>query len=534
MTSISHRTPDPNDASLTVDVAIEALARRKWIALIVFLAVAGGTASLALSLPDLYRATTTVLVERQSVSEAFVRPTVTSELETRIQLIEQQVMSRARLIELISRFDLYADSRQIAPIEALVGRMRGDIRGPELKGLEQPMTGRYATIAFALSYTARDPHTASTVANALAQLYVDENASMREGQASQTAEFLALQLAEAKRTLDDQDRRASAFKMTHMGELPQQIEANLASLERLNMQLRLNGENQIRALDRRERLETQLLEAQAVTAKAPADAPHGTEQLAKLRQQLQELQGRFTDIYPEVIRLRGEIAALEGRGGSEGSEIPRPLDRSKTDQIPRLVHGIARIDEELETLKAEATELRRLVSAYETRVDNVPRRQEEYQALSRDYDTIKERYDTLLRRYEEAQLAERLEEGKKIEQFRILDAAIPPRVPAGPNRLRLLIMGFLAALGAATAAVVAAEKLDTAFHDIDDLRSFAAGMLVVRLPLIPTAAAARRQRLRFALLATAALAAVAAIIAGSHFLASGNEQIVRLVERGNV
>jgi polysaccharide biosynthesis transport protein len=528
---VNHRTTDPNDAALTLDVALQALARRKWIALLVFLGVAGGTASIALSLPDLYRATTTVLVERQSVSEAFVRPTVTSELETRIQLIQQQVMSRARLVELISRFDLYPDSRQLAPIEALVGRMRRDIRGPELKGLEQPMTGRYATIAFALSYTARDPQTASTVANALAQLYVDENAGMREGQAAQTADFLALQLADAKRTLDDQDRRASAFKMAHMGELPQQVEANLASLERLNMQLRLNGENQIRALDRRERLETQLLEAQAAAAPSPSDAQSGTEQLAKLRQQLQELQTRFTDVYPEVIRVRGEIAALEERGSSEIVRAPGP---SRAEHTPRLFQGIARIDEELETLKAEESELRRLVSAYETRVDNVPRRQEEYQALSRDYDAIKERYDTLLRRYEEAQLAERLEEGKKIEQFRILDAAMPPRVPAGPNRLRLLIMGFLAALGFAAAAVVAAEKLDTAFHDIDDLRSFAAGMLVVRLPLIPTALAARRQRLRFALVATAALAAVAAIIAGSHFLASGNEQIVRLIERGNV
>ena len=90
-------------------------------------------------------------------------------------------------------------------------------------------------------------------------------------------------------------------------------------------------------------------------------------------------------------------------------------------------------------------------------------------------------------------------------------------------------MGALAA-----AAVVAAEKLDTAFHDIDDLRSFASGLLVVRLPLIPTAAASRRQRVRVALAAMAALAALTAIIAGSHFLASGNEQIVRLVERGNV
>jgi polysaccharide chain length determinant protein (PEP-CTERM system associated) len=527
---VSQRTNEPNEAALTVDLAIEVLGRRKWIALVVFVSVAGGVASLALSLPDLYRATATVLVERQSVSEAYVRPTVTSELETRIQLIQQQVMSRARLVELISRFDLYADSRQTAPIEGLVGRMRQDIRGPELKGLEQPMTGRYATIAFALSYTARDPQTASTVANALAQLYVDENASIREGQAAQTADFLALQLAEAKRTLDEQDRKASAYKLTHIGELPQQVEANLASLERLNMQLRLNGENQLRALDRRERLETQMLEAEAASAPA-ADTPNRTDQIAKLRQQLQELRTRFTDVYPEVIRLRAEIAALEDRDAPAPSPGPAA---AKADQVPRLAQAISRIDDELGTLKAEEADLRRLVSAYEQRVDNVPRRQEEYQALSRDYDAIKERYDTLLKRYEEAQLAERLEEGKKIEQFRILDAAIPPRVPAGPNRLRLLVMGLAAAFALAAAAVVAAEKLDTAFHDIDDLRSFAAGMLVVRLPLIPTAAASRRQRLRFALATMAALATLAAIIAGSHFLASGNEQIVRLVERGRI
>ena len=528
---MTQRTSQPAETAVTLDVALEALARRKWIAAIVFLAVFGGAASLALSLPDLYRATATVLVERQSVSEAFVRPTVTSELETRIQLIQQQVMSRARLVELISRFDLYAEARRTAPIEALVGRMRRDIRGPELKGLEQPMTGRYATIAFAMSYTARDPQTASTVANALAQLYVDENVSIREGQAAQTADFLKRQLADAKRTLDEQDRLTSAFKMTHIGELPQQIEANLASLERLNMQLRLNGENQIRALDRRERLDAQLLDAHAVAAPALSDAPGRTEQLARLRQQLQELRTRFTDVYPEVIRLRGEIAALEEQGGVD---VEPPAAASTADQVPRLTQAIRRVDDELAALKAEEAELRRLVSAYEQRVDNVPRRQEEYQALSRDYDSIKERYDSLLKRYEEALLAERLEEGKKIEEFRILDAAIPPRVPAGPNRLQLLVMGLVAALALAAAAVVAAEKLDTAFHDIDDLRSFAGSLLVVRLPLIATPAAARRQRLRFAFGAIAALAILTAIIAGSHFLASGNEQIVRLVARGNV
>src|SRR5206468_2847581 len=105
----------------------------------------------AMSLPNLYRATATVLIERQQqVSEAFVRPSVTAELETRIQTIHQQVMSRARLTDVITRFGLYPDLRSVVPIDALVERMRREIQ-LTLKGVDQS-TGRTSTIAFTLSY----------------------------------------------------------------------------------------------------------------------------------------------------------------------------------------------------------------------------------------------------------------------------------------------------------------------------------------------------------------------------------------------
>jgi succinoglycan biosynthesis transport protein ExoP len=515
---------------MSLDRVLEALGRRKWVALLVFAAVFGAATGIALSLPDIYRATATVLVERQQVSEVFVTPSVTAELETRIQTIEQQVMSRTRLTELISRLNLYPEARKKAPIEALVNRMRRDIR-LELKGVEQRMTGRNATIAFTISYSGRSPGTVATVANALAGLYVEENTKTREGQAAETAAFLKSQLDEVKQQLDAQEGRSSAFKLSHIGELPQQVEANLASLERLNTQLRLNGENQIRGIDRRERLEKQLADVESAGAKPAAviiAAPPA--QLATLKQQLQELLSHFTDAYPEVIRLRHEIATLEQRVPEDGSLSPPPLQ----DPTPRLKQAIADADAELAALKAEELSLRHAITGYELRVENVPKRQEEFQALSRDYDTTKQRYDTLLKRYEEAQLAESLEQGKKVEQFRILDSAMPPRDPAAPDHLRLLVMGFIAALGLAAGAVVAAEKLNTAFHHIDDLRAFVSSRTVVRVPLILTAADRRRRRLRFAVVAVSAVVALTLIVAGSHYLASGNEQMARLMERGNV
>src|SRR5206468_11791159 len=105
---------------------------------------------------------------------------------------------------------------------------------------------------------------------------------------------------------------------------------------------------------------------------------------------------------------------------------------------------------------------------YERRVENAPKRQQEFQELSSGSDAIKERYESLMKRYEEAQLAENLEQGRKMEQFRVLDPAIPPRDPAAPNRVRLFIMGFIVAIGLAAAAVYAAEKVNTSFHSIED------------------------------------------------------------------
>src|ERR1700676_3913939 len=146
--------------------------RRKRVALLVFAGAFAVVASLAVWLPDLYRATATVLVETQHVSEEFVRSSVSAELETRIETIRQEVMSRARLADLIARFDLYPDLRKKGvALDALIDRMRRDIE-LELNGVAQQMSGRGPTIAFAISYSGRNPQVVARVANVLASFYV--------------------------------------------------------------------------------------------------------------------------------------------------------------------------------------------------------------------------------------------------------------------------------------------------------------------------------------------------------------------------
>src|SRR5207247_6532033 len=118
----------------------------------------------------LYKATATVIVDRQEVSEAFVRGSVTAELETRIQTIHQRVMSRARLSEMISRFGLYPEVRDQVPVDDIVQRMSRDIH-LQLKGVDQS-SGRMATIAFTLTFSDRQPQTVAQLLHNLVSFLI--------------------------------------------------------------------------------------------------------------------------------------------------------------------------------------------------------------------------------------------------------------------------------------------------------------------------------------------------------------------------
>jgi polysaccharide chain length determinant protein (PEP-CTERM system associated) len=529
--------------------------RRKWLAIIVFAAPVVAGASVISFLPNVYRSTATVLVDRQQVPEAFVRSTVTSALETRLHTISQEVLSRSRLEELIDRFGLYRDLRKRVPLEDVIGRMRSDIKleikSAELRGL------REATVAFTITYQGSDPETVASVTNTLASFYNEENTKARERQATGTAEFLKIQLNETKTRLDEQEQRVSGFKRRHLGELPQQMDSNLSTLDRLHAQLRQNADSQTRAADRKQSLSGQLAEAEslvsspyAVAAAGPAAgqitpvAPSELRDAARLAQkkdELAQLRSQFSDKYPDVVQLTAEIAALEReialakraepKPGASAAASPVTSLGPMTPYVLRLKEALAEVQTDLKVLKTEEGRLRESIAVYQARVDNVPRREQEFKELSRDYESTRELYGSLLKRYEEAQLAESMEQRQKGEQFKVLDPAIARLQPAAPNRLKLLLMAVVGSIGLAFGAVLLAEQIDTSFHDLDDLRSFSNVPVLASIPWIVTRSEVRRRRWRMRLAVSATVTGLAVIVGLAYFVAHGNEHLIMLMTR---
>lgn len=528
-----------SDDSLAFRI-LDIVRRRAMLAVGVFAVVLAAAVSLALYLPDLYRATTLVVVERP-ISETAVRTPLAGELESRLYVIKQEILSRDRLIALIDRFNLYPELRARAGLEEVLSQARDDI-SVQPAGPEQ-VSGRTKTVSFTLSYTGNSREKVAEVTNAVATFYVQQNQQMRSQEAIRTTEFLRQQLSEAKANLDQHDGAMRAFANRYTGQLPQQVGINLATLQRLNTQLQLNGEQQIRIIEQRDKLFEGLRGASVVTHESAGSdiSPEGLERLKnieEIRQQLTQSEAQFTEKHPDVVRLREQLAIMEReykvaeaeearkrkeaqvatRAGAGDPDLASPQIRRRT---------IESLGTELQKLREDEANIRRTISTFEQRLESSPQREQDYAFITRDYTAAKEQYDSLLKRYEEAQMTQSLEADRAGETFRVLDPALPPEGPAAPNRFRLLIMGLLLAAAAAAAAVLIREQFDTAFHSVDELRDYTTVPVLVSIPPIgPTPAITR---LKKAFVAISTLAAIALVATTAAYLAHGNVQLTRMI-----
>jgi polysaccharide chain length determinant protein (PEP-CTERM system associated) len=548
-----------NERSL-VSRTTDIFRRRKIVVLLVFAAVIASAASFAHYLPDLYRTSATVLVERP-VPETYVRSAVSGEVESRMHVIKQEVLSRARLTELIERFNLYPELRKREPMDTVLDQMRHDIE-IEPNGPEQ-LSGRKTTVSFKLSYTGARDDAVADVTNALALFYVSRNEGIRSQDATRLTEFLKAQLDATKKQMERDEGAMRAYTSQHPGELPSQVDLNLHAIDRLNTQLRLNGERQLKLLEDREKvMEPQTATVDARTGEVVPSSGSDLigDRIEALKKDLELLEGKgFTGRHPDVVRLKTEIATLQrdrqdslvrqkesgdappasaavpaatsgaAGGPSAATTAGATAAAAPTVAVPARRRLLQAMDAEMAKLKGDEAGLREQISSIEKRLESAPAREQEYERIRRDYSATKDLYDSLLKRYDDAQLGESMENDKQGERFRILETALPPSGPIAPNRPRLMIIGLLFAIAAAGVAALVAEQFDATFHSIDDVREFTT---VPVLAAIPNIAPGHGRRAFKFVLATASLILVVAIVGAlSAHAARGNEQIVWLLAR---
>jgi polysaccharide chain length determinant protein (PEP-CTERM system associated) len=487
----------------TITTLADALRRRLGRALAVFVVVAVSGCAAVLSLPDVFRATATVLLETDPVSSAISRPTFQDDLDARLKSASERVLSRDRLTPIVERFGLYPELRGRVPEDQLVERLRHDLTLSARGGDTGEERG--STLVLESSYRARRADLAASVANAVAALFVDLDERSRSRQANEASAVLEARLTALKENLDQSESEVSRYKSEHLGELPEQMAANLAALERLHAELQ-------RVRERKQTLIERVATGAGAAGGEAAETP--AARLARLRQELARLRTRYEDAHPEVITVRNEIAGLEQQIAQ--GDAPRAFDP----------------EAEIRSLDGDAAKLDREIAAYQTRVDGSPRCQERLAELERASASAKEMYESMLHRVEDAQVSRAAETRRDADTPRILDAALVPTRPYAPDRFRLFVLTLGAAIGAALGAIALSERLDTSFHSVEELRAFAGIPVIGSLPLVVTRRARRIRRWRAVLAVAVAAGMVAVTASGAARVARGHADWAVVLSRG--
>jgi uncharacterized protein involved in exopolysaccharide biosynthesis len=505
------------------------LRRRKKIFLAVFAGIFLFGTVTAFILPPIYKSTTMVLIEAPQIPSEYVKTTVTGYVEERLQAITQQLMIRKNLLRIIDRFGLYIDKRNRKTTDQIVKEMMEDINLETIsaEGIDK-RTGRTtsATIAFALSFEGKKPATVQKVANELASLYLEENLRARGLQAAGTTKFFQQELNDLKQKINLFENDISVFKQAHMGELPEYTMLNLQAMERLNRDLD-QTDTQLRSLkDRKVYLEGQLtsidplapvvneegqtimnpeerlkyLRTQLVSLKAsfsdkhpdiiklkkeitelesqtdaPEDTTHNIRQLKELKGQLTAIKGRLGLKHPDVIKKQKEIAALSSKiNNKKPKEISLEIARQEADNPAYLniKTQIVSASMEIDSLLELKESIREKIDAYQKKLENMPSTEKSYNELMHDYTNAKHKYSEIMDKLLEAEVAQGMEESRRGERFTIVDPAHLPERPHKPNRIAIILISFVLAMGAATGIAAIAEHMDNSVKTTDELSRF--------------------------------------------------------------
>ena len=471
-----------------------AMLRRRWV-LIVALTTVGGPLAYAVSraIPARYTSQTTVLIQQPTVPSDIVKPVDTTDLGQRLSSMQQQILSRSRLEPLVSQFGLFPKDVSRLPMEELVGKLQKDIDVSPIQPMAE--TQAHNLPGFYVSVTLGDARTAQEVCAAVTSMFIEESLRLRQQHSEDTTQFLTQRLADAKAGLDEQDRKLAAFKSAHLGSLPDEEQTNLNLLTTLTSQLDAATQALERAQQDKSFAESML--SQQLSAWKASQSGRDPEtlqtQLAALQTTLTTLEGKYTDDYPDVIKTKSDIAALQkkiaesesSKSPSDGRNTNSAIEPPAITQLRAQIHGY---DEIISEKTKDQEQIRKQINTYQARIQSSPGVEQQYKDLTRDYKTAQDYYADLLKKVDDSKMATRLEQEQEGEQFTTLDPANLPDKPSFPNRRMFAAGGFGGGLALGLGLAFLFEMRDTSIRTERDVEFALHLPLLAMIPAVdPTA-----------------------------------------------
>lgn len=493
---------------------VSQILRRRWACLAIAWALFLPGFALALLWPDSYESEARIHVQTDGLLGPLLKGlTPETDPDRRVEVMQRTLLARPNLEEVLERTGQARAYPEPAARERAVEMLaRKILVRPDRDNL------------FAVVYRARDPDLARATVQALLDIFVERTIAANRRDMERARRFIDEQIAVQERALEEAERRLAEFQkrnVTYLGgedgyfqrlqqartrlvEARTDLEAARARRDELRRQLERVPRTVIPLVGSRDRL----------------GAVGGTAaELARLRSELAQLESRYTERHPRVVGVRRAIETLERQLAEDRGPVglPNPLYEQMRVQLAAQEAEVASLENRLEKAQRVVDELLALART-------VPETEAELKRLTRDYEVIKRNYEELIARREAARIADDLDAGRDRLEFRVVQPATLPVVPAGPPRLAMMAAVFLAAIAGGLAWAMLRAVLDRPFETARALRETLGLPVVAVLGVVPTTG-----RRIAALLGHTAFAALLLLLVGTFVVVTAVETTVGTV-----
>ncbi len=407
----------------------DALLAQRWLIAGITLAILLLVLLASLLMPTLFRATSTLQIEREPMNVVNVESLLPVEspqdrdfYETQYELLRSRSLARA-VIEAAgladdAHFEALVPGAADGEAPARASRERALI-GALLEGLEIEPVKNSRLVR--IHYDATDPALAARVANAYGEAFIAEGQRRRLQASTAASEYLSDRLEQLQARVEDSEDRLVAYsdeaRIVLVGaDAPSLPAQNLADL---NTQLaaaqgeRIRAEAAWRQVGRGDGM------ALPQVVGNPLIQQLNAEQV-RLRAEYTQKLATFEPGYPEMQRLQAQIEEL--RRQIEGQVVR--IRESLRGQYEAAVRQETLMEERIDALMDEELDLQS--------------RSIRYNLLKREVDTNRQLYDALLQRFKEIGVAGNVASNN----ISIIDRAETPVRPNSPNlALNLALAG---------------------------------------------------------------------------------------------
>ena len=198
----------------------------------------------------------------------------------------------------------------------------------------------------------------------------------------------------------------------------------------------------------------------------------------------------------QISQLDAQIAELrKGIPFDSGFDEGRGLVALKAELLIKSAN-LASTHPEIRSLKRkiEALENSKNTSDTDAAAGSTPTNEPGLGSLETRRNSLKLELSTATQKLSVARLGENLERGQHSERLQVLEQPTLPQKPVSPNRPKIFIIAFMAALMAGGGLAFAAEISDQSVRRSSDLYSIIDSHLIVAIPYIATRGEVRRKK----------------------------------------